>query len=215
VTELTRWFLLAVLGVAAWLPGAAKAATPVDTQGATQCSFGAFATDPNPKGTYVRAAPRADAPVIGHLPPLYHLSPDDDTGVELQVMGAKDGWLLIGKGKYENTLDNGFDGPGWIPGNIASLSIGDERLFAAPNADAPVVVWLMDMARGWGASSFEVTQILSCQGQFAEITVQPPDKNLKPRSGWVTGTCTAQLSTCDYAYPDGVKRPEDYRYPEN
>ncbi len=206
-----RWLLLAVLGVATWLPDTTKAATPVDTQGATQCDFGAYATDPNPKGTDVRAAPRADAPVIGHLPPLYRLSPDNSTGAEFQVMGAKDGWLLIGKGKH--AIDNSFEGPGWIPGNIASLSIGDERLFAAPSTNAPIIVWLMDIARGWGGDSFGVTQILSCQGQFAEITVQPPDKNLKARSGWVTGTCTSQLTTCDYSYPDGVKRPEDYQYP--
>jgi hypothetical protein len=215
VTELARLALIAMLGLATALAASAAQAAPVETQGATACDIGAFATDHNPKGTDARAAPRADAAVIGHLPPLFYLSKDDYTGAEFRVIGAKDGWLLIEKVRYENTLEYAFEGPGWIPGNLAAVQIGDERLFAAPLANAPIIVWLMDGVRGWGGTSFQVTQIHSCQGKFAEITVQPPEKNLKPHRGWVSGTCTAQLTTCDSPYPADVHRPEDYRYPDN
>jgi hypothetical protein len=46
------------------------AAAPLDATGASQCEVRGFATDTDPKGTNVRSAPRADAAIIGRLPPL-------------------------------------------------------------------------------------------------------------------------------------------------
>jgi len=207
-------FSFLAIGAAAGLASSPAAAAPVETQGATACSIGAFATDHDPKGTHVRAAPRADAPIVGRLPPLYYLSKDDYTGVEFKVLGSKDGWLLIRHAKYENTIEDAYAGPGWIWGGLAGLTVGDERLLAEPRADAPILVWLKDSERGWSGVSFHVTRIYSCQGPFAEIGVKSPARQAKERRGWVTRFCLAQLTTCDIPESDGPSPPEHYRFPD-
>ena len=71
------------------------AAAPLDTTGASQCEARGWAKDKDPKGTNIRNAPRADAPVIGHLAPLTKIAADEWTGVEFDIVGSKGGWLLI------------------------------------------------------------------------------------------------------------------------
>ena len=74
------------------------AAAPIETAGATQCEVSGFSIDPDPKGTNVRSAPRADAPIIGHLAPRVRVTPVETTGVTFKILGSKDGWLLIRDG---------------------------------------------------------------------------------------------------------------------
>jgi hypothetical protein len=215
---MTAWLRLVALGLAATLAAGvtnALAAT-VETQGATTCQVDAFSTDRDPKGTNVRAAPRADAAVIAHLPAPVYLS-GDLVGTQLDVIGAKDGWLLIRDANFRDPNgkrpDFTFAGPGWIWGGLVGAQIADGRLRTAPRDDAPILVWLMDEKRGWGADSFEVKRIHGCDGGFVELTVAPP-KGTKTRRGWVSHVCASQLTTCDYPYPDGVHLPQDYQYPD-
>ena len=70
-------------------------AAPLDTAGASQCQERGSSIDTDPKGTHVSSAPRADAPIIGRLAPLRRLAPETSTGVEFDIVGSKDGWLLI------------------------------------------------------------------------------------------------------------------------
>src|SRR5215510_10669584 len=65
------------------------AAAPLDTAGATQCEARGWAKDKDPKGTNIRNAPRADAPVIGHLAPLTKIAADEWTGVEFDIVGSR------------------------------------------------------------------------------------------------------------------------------
>jgi hypothetical protein len=73
---------LVLLGVALATGQGAAQAAPLDTTGASQCQVRGFSIDTDPKGTNVRSAPRADAPVIGRLAPRTRIGSDTTTGVE-------------------------------------------------------------------------------------------------------------------------------------
>ena len=112
------------------------AAAPIDTSGATQCEASGFSIDPDPKGTNVRSAPRADAPTIGHLAPRVRVTPAETTGVTFKILGSRDGWLLIRDGTPPEsfTLDraNTEDGRGWVSGKLvgtalSAISLGTMR----------------------------------------------------------------------------------------
>ena len=201
--------LLALTVIAATAPAAATAqaaaTVPVDTAGATQCTLEGFLTDTDPKGTNLRSAPRADAPVIGHLPPQFKLEGGDVTvGAEFEIVGSKNGWLLIRNADVtpQNEDLKIFPGPAWLSGRLAGFTIGSLELRAAPADDAPVVAKLMGElpdGSGYGADLFKVLQVHSCQGHFAEVTILAApdiDPHAKPLRGWVGHVCSTQLTTC-------------------
>ena len=184
--------------------GAAEAA-PLDTTGASQCETRGFSTDRDPKGTNVRSAPRADAPIIGRLAPLARISPDTSTGVEFEIVGSKDGWLLIQKGDpaADFTLDpaNAADGRGWVSGKLVSVTLGRRYLRAAPRRDGAVVLDLF--GPNWGPDSVAVSALHACQDKYVEVTATPPRG--KTVRGWSWSPCSNQLTTCD---PAGAPEPE-------
>src|SRR5690349_25008499 len=93
----SRYPIVALACVAAFGPVAGAAQT-LDTAGATSCAVRGYAIDTDPKGTNVRAAPRADAPVIGHLAPPIKLDANTENGIEFEIVGSRNGWLLIRNG---------------------------------------------------------------------------------------------------------------------
>src|SRR4030095_6318024 len=135
-------------GTSLALAGVAAQAAPLDTAGASQCEFTGYAKDRDPKGTNVRIAPRADAAVIGRLAPLTKISADEWTGVEFDIVGSKDGWLLI---KNPNRADgmkldaaHAADGRGWIWGGLGGTPppLAAVPLGAAPRrAGRGAVLW--------------------------------------------------------------------------
>lgn len=193
-----------VVGVSAVL---ALSALPVraaqlDTAGASRCSTHAYLNDPDPKGTNVRAAPSAKAPVVGRLPPRAPMedAPSEIVGVEFEIVGSKDGWLLV------RDPDRGaFKGPGWIFGGLVSGTLGGAKLLAAPAGNAKVVASLQHLGEtAIGADSFEVLQVHACQGHYVDVTVrlapsiEPyPGLPKQPMRGWVAKMCSTQLTTCD------------------
>jgi hypothetical protein len=83
-----------------------------------------------------------NAPVIGHLPPLFQLTDADIVGAEFEIVGSKDGWLLIRNAEAAvDRQGNGkrvFEGPGWISGGLAGATLGSQFLRAAPRrAETP------------------------------------------------------------------------------
>ncbi len=144
------------------------AGAPLKTAGATQCEVSGFSIDPDPKGTNVRSAPRADAPVIGHLAPRVRVTPVEITGVTFKILGSKDGWLLIRDGNPPSdlTLDpaNADDGRGWLSGRLVGTTLVAVYLRTAPRWDGPVVA------------------------NFGGKTVR----------GWSYGPCSAQLTSCGF-----------------
>src|SRR5262245_43251536 len=118
--------LAALLAAGLVLPGlvlhSAAAQQAVDTTGATTCDTRGFTLDPDPKGTNIRSAPRADAQVIGRLLPRDYYEHDRKSGVvvgqEFRIVGSKDGWLLIRdvepEADRQGRLAGAFAGPGWV-----------------------------------------------------------------------------------------------------
>jgi hypothetical protein len=113
---------IVLLGLSLAMTQAAANAAPLDTAGATQCQVTGWAKDTDPRGTHIRGAPRGDAPIIGHLAPLTKISKDEWTGVTFDIVGSKDGWLLIQNPDRADGLkldaDHVADGRGWIWGGL-------------------------------------------------------------------------------------------------
>jgi len=175
----------------------AQAPAAIDIKGATACAVQGFAIDRDPKGSNLRSAPRADAPIIGHVPPLYHVGGDDWTGTALNIVGSKDGWLLVHDDapNPEMTFDAAHtsDRRGWISARLVGTSLRFPPLRSAPRRDAPPVARMA--GDGWGPDSITGTTVHGCQGDYIEVTATPMGG--KPVRGWSYKGCAAQLSTCD------------------
>ena len=191
-----RHLPVVLLGFGLATPQAA-AAEPIDTTGATQCEAAGFSIDPDPKGTNLRSAPRAKAPVIGRLAPRTRITPVEVMGVTFDIVGSKDGWLLIKNGNPEKDfmLDpaNAADGRGWVSGRLVGTTLGAAALRTAPRRDAPSVVDLS--GPGLSPESTVVSTIHGCQGKYVEVTASP----LKGKTvrGWSWAPCFLQLTPCD------------------
>jgi hypothetical protein len=177
----------------------AAIAAPIDTAGASQCATRGYSIDLDPRGTNLHSAPRADAPVIGRLAPRTRLGPDMHEGVEFEIVGSKDGWLLIRDGQpaKDFTLDpaNAADGRGWVSGRLVGTALSRPPFRAAPRRDAPVLVEMQGPQ--WGPDSALVSAVHGCQGKYVEVTATPYGG--KPIRGWSWEPCSNQLTTCDSA----------------
>ncbi len=195
---MTRCLFAVTLGGLLTLAHVTANAAPLDTAGASQCRTRGYSTDIDPAGTNVRSAPRADAPVIGRLAPRTLLGPNTYEGVEFEVVGSKDGWLLIQKPDPKSGLKldaaNAADGCGWMSGRLVGVVLGHRTLRSAPRRDAPAVADLSGPNRG--PDSFLVSTVHACDGKYLEVT---GTWGGKPLRGWSLSPCSNQLSTCDGA----------------
>jgi len=184
---------IAVIGASGSFALAAGSPPAVDTSGASSCAVRGYLTDRDPKGTNVRGAPRADAPIIGYLPPAA-MQPEvaEVEGAEFDIVGAKNGWLLIRNAEFDDKVL--FAGPGWISGRLAGTTINNSLMRAEPSDTARVTLNLENDQRGWGPDSYTVIQIHNCRGEFADVSAR--DMDGKVSRGWVTKLCSAQLTTC-------------------
>lgn len=201
-----RTFWLAVMAL--FCPsGHGSAAPAIDTGVESRCDLNGYISDTDRNGTNVRSAPRMDAPVIGRLPPPNDVSGNgDDVGASVEVLGSKNGWLLI---RYPADADDptyspqAFKGQGWVSGGLVSFTIGNTKLRAAPSPKARVIAELSNPDAGWGPDSFAVRRVHSCRGHYAEVTLalpkgmNPPRGYENPIRGWVGAVCANQLTTCD------------------
>jgi hypothetical protein len=176
-------------------------ATPLDTTGTSQCEARGYAIDADPKGTNVRSAPRADAPIIGHLAPRTRMGSNFYEGVEFEIVGSRDGWFLIQRGSPAKDFTlapaNAADGRGWVSGRLVGVALSRPPLRAAPRRDAPVVGEMQ--GSNWGPDSAGVSAVHACQGKYVEVTAHPPGG--KAVRGWSFAPCSNQLTTCDPAGP--------------
>jgi hypothetical protein len=174
----------------------AAPAQPLDTAGATQCEVRGWLQDPDPKGTNVRAAPRANAPIIGHVAPMVRLTSSDITGTEFDIVAYKDGWFLI-----QNGTDGGLkldaaheaDGRSWITARFVGVQLRATAFRSAPRRDAPQIARMT--GDSWGPYSVKISAVHSCQGPYIEVTATPIGG--KPLRGWSYKPCSLQLTTCD------------------
>jgi hypothetical protein len=185
-----------VAGVAAGLAAVEAAAQPLDTAGMVACRVRGYAMDTDPKGTNVRSAPRADAPIIGRLAPPKRLDRETVEGVEFTIVGSRDGWLLIKDADYGGlTFDKAHagDGRGWVSARLVRTQLRVAAFRAAPRRDAPEIVRLA--GADWGPSSVNVSAVHGCEGQYMEVTAVPVGG--KPVRGWSYLPCSSQLTACD------------------
>jgi hypothetical protein len=182
----------------------AAPAQAVDTAPTSTCAIRGYLTDTDPNGTNVRSAPRVDAAAIGRLPQHAPHSRDsaDAVAAEFDIIGSKNGWLLIRNARFENPdrpVVSVFDGPGWISGGMVGFTIGSNELRSAPAADAAIVAPLTGETPDgvYGPDSWQVVRVHSCSGHSAEVTIRrsasPTPKALR---GWVGRVCSNQLTTC-------------------
>jgi len=188
---------IVTLGCALTTVSVAAAAQPIDTAGAVSCAVRGYAKDSDPKGTNVRSAPRADAPIIGRVAPLAKVDGDMWTGVEFDIVGARNGWLLIRNGDPADGLTfdaaHRADGSGWVSARLVGTSLRMPAFRSAPRRDAPVVAKMA--GDDWGPDSAAVSVVHGCQGDYIEVTAAP--YRGKPVRGWSYKPCSSQLTTCD------------------
>lgn len=216
----TKWCLWGLL-VAVCTAISPALAAEVETAGATQCRTHGYLKDKDPRGTNVRSAPRANAPVIGRLPPRAPLEPGSDeiVGAEFEIIGAKDGWLLIRDAQAGEDSKPVFKGPGWISGRLVDFTLGGNALRAAPDSDAKTIAKLSGELKdgsGYGPDSYEVLAVHGCESHFVDVTIvlaRSLKTGAKPMRGWVDKACSTQLTTCDSSFePTPFDRP--YGEPE-
>ena len=188
---------IVTLGCALTTVAVAAAAQPIDAAGAVSCAVRGYANDSDPKGTNIRSAPRSDAPIIGRVAPLAKVDGDMWTGVEFEIVGARNGWLLIRNGDPANGLifdaAHQADGRGWVSGRLVGTSLRMPAFRSAPRRDAPVVAKMA--GDDWGPDSAAVSMVHGCQGDYIEVTAAP--YRGKPVRGWSYKPCSSQLTTCD------------------
>ena len=194
-----RQCLLAVMlgGLLASTPAEAQTPPPLETTGATSCEVRGFATDLDSTGSNLRSAPRFDAQIIGHVPPLLNIGQNTWTGAEFEIVGSKDGWLLVRNGERDSDLKldaaHAEDGRGWLSARLVGTSLRMAAFRPGAAADAPLVARMA--GDGWGPDSATVSAVHACQGAYIEVTATPIGG--KPVRGWSFKPCSSQLTTCD------------------
>jgi hypothetical protein len=184
--------------------------------GVTECNFGALSGDPDPAGLNVRAAPDRNAPVLGRLAAPESISRGTLVVAEVHVIGFQKGWFLIKSGPF-NDADlppkgpKPFSGRGWVAGNLLTVELLRNMLKQAPSETAADVVDLRVEDRDGTVLSdpqdVKMRRILACSGDWVKVEIAFV-KGMKPLletdapagavRGWANGTCTAQLTTCDF-----------------
>lgn len=184
-------------GLLASARGEAQAPPPLETTGATSCQVRAFAIDRDPKGSNLRSAPRTDAPIIGHVPPLSNIGQNTWTGAEFEIIGSKDGWLLVHNGEQDGDLKfdaaHAGDGRGWLSARLVGTTLRVAAFRSAPRRDATLVARMA--GDNWGPDSVTVSAVHACQGDYIEVTTAPIGG--RPMRGWSFKPCSSQLTTCD------------------
>jgi hypothetical protein len=184
------------IAVVCSLPPAAAVAATVDTAGAAACALSGWSNDPDPAGLNIRAAPRADAEIIGRVPP-----PEAGEGyaAEFSIIGSRNGWFLINGVKFrayeggrgERSL---FRGPGWVFADKVRFLINRPEVRGAAADNAPILAKLRAPDGTSGPDSAKIDHVFGCSGTFAEVAAHMEGQ--RPVRGWVTGICSNQVTTC-------------------
>lgn len=187
---------------------------------ATSCHFGAFVAERDPAGLNVRAAPQASSRVLGRLPPTF-VEPSSGYGVrvEVDVVGARDGWFLIRNARDNEMLTERaprplFKGEGWVSGNKLTVKSQADVGRAAPDPNAPALVRLGDDETFDSDEFIEGSRLADCRGHWAlvelaerrlprslaqRLKVEPAARAGSPQGrlrAWVDRICGIQETSC-------------------
>lgn len=168
------------------------------------CSLHLYSKDADVRGTNIRTAPTIDAPIIGTIPGE-RAEAGTRIGPEFEVIGSKDGWLLV-RNAYWRGYEYGekllLRGPGWISAGLVGFEIENSWLYDAPRADARKILRLSspdntDAESLWGPDSVQIKRVYGCSGSFLDVDLETPDGQ-KAR-GWITSICGNQVTTCIFS----------------
>lgn len=159
----------------------------------------------------VRAAPSAQAKVVGRLAPV-HVTPESGQGseegwrVEFDITGYSHGWFRITHATPPGTpygdppprgYPKTYSGTGWIRasdagGAYANSQMPVRRLLSYPHVDAPGEPPGTDVAGPDGALSIDGTlvRLFACSANWA-LT-----ESRDGRRGWWRGICSNQVTNC-------------------
>jgi hypothetical protein len=241
LTPLHKYWGVAVLLALTGSLQQAVAAPPASVeipQGATDCSFNAWASRREQKPIPVRVAPLPSAKILGYLPneSEKEIAEDNAQGFdyyspEFHVLEARSGWLRIDNitarsdaieaGKRPNLLPL-YRGSGWIPASAAQVAIQSSLGYSRPDAGSALLV---DLKGDWLTEMGRINAIRACNGNewlLLDYTItrsrQPDDalveltgKNQVSGTAWFHGVCTVQETTCDM---EDVDSKRDNRPPK-
>ena len=179
--------------------------------GVTECNFGALSNDPDPAGLNVREAPDRNARILGQLSPPVNIGGNTIVLAEVRVIGFQKDWFLIETGPdnpndLPSRMPKPYSGRGWVAGNLLTTELLRNMLKQAPSEAAADVVDL-DVDGVSDPQTVKMRRILACSGDWVQVEValaqgmKPLVKTDAPAGavrGWANGTCTAQLTTCDF-----------------
>jgi hypothetical protein len=198
----------------------AMAAIPLPNT--TQCNGHiGFLRDKDPVGRIVRNAPSIKAVELGVIgPPIKNPNSGSDLYASFQIIGSKDGWLLIEGGADQTALTElpartMYNGRGWISGRDVFVNLQTSRGFAGPTHGSERIIQTPKyMAIDHHAAMLGVS---GCQGDWVLVDWKPfnPSRNTndpevltikrqaelssKPLTlwAWSTGVCDLQETSCE------------------
>jgi hypothetical protein len=152
----------------------------------TTCDFAAESGDASEKGLAVRAAPDATAQVLGYIATSGDKQEDSAEGTTqghgFRVLGAMDGWFRIEGAIYANPESPAsLDEKGWVDGRSVTVRLYRETLKAAPNDNAPDVVYLVGYDADGNSLYFPetvpVSRVFGCSGRRrAHLFLRAPSR---------------------------------------
>ncbi|MGL4290307.1 MAG: hypothetical protein ACRCVA_28415 [Phreatobacter sp.] len=176
--------------------------------GAEPCDLRGWSIDADPRGMNVRAAPSAQARVLGQVPPARRVPAhealgDEPVRSEFTIAGFQAGWFLIEKiqapgvaygESYPAHLPRPFAGRGWVSarlvgGAYANGGLPTGRLYLAPHEDAASREALDESGRPLSVDG-SPRRILACSGPWVLIETQTGMR------GWWRGLCSNQVTNC-------------------
>jgi len=179
--------------------------------GPTACSVSGWTTNVKP-AIAVRAAPSANAQVLGRLPTTRGDDPDPDIdyySVTFDVTEARDGWLKIKNASDDMTGNDTprprpvYRGEGWIEAEDAQVGIQSARGYARPDAGSER---LLDLKSDWLTERAALRGIVACDGEWLLLDYEMrQSENWEPLApkdrtrgrAWFRGVCASAETTCD------------------
>lgn len=180
----------------------------------TRCDLEGWTTDTDPKGLNVRAAPSAQAAIVGTLPG-YEASADSLRTSRFSITGSANGWLRIEGGREYRVQDvpdewpdrPAYAGSGWISGRHAGFAVQSAHGHAKPDASSTT---LLDLKGDWLTDVGAVDRIVACSGKWALVDfhlehrrdgdrlvdLTPREKTASSARAWFRAVCPLIETTC-------------------
>ncbi|EIM29628.1 hypothetical protein [Microvirga lotononidis] len=175
---------------------AVAAEAPGHGNGMHLCSIHAYLRKSATGGAKLRAGPGTHTRIVARIPVA---NPEDDMQPEFQIIGSKNGWLLIHNphwadyGSGEKLL---FKGSAWIAPGLIDFEMEGYTLFSAPRIKASVLLRLKSPGKDWDSRKVTVEQVRGCSGSFLDMTIRLPHG--KRARGWFAAICGNQATTCTF-----------------